>query len=78
MNVVYIKTNSRGYLLPENCALNKLLFVVLIDEHSKPIAHYEFDNNKIKSGIKYLSNDSKIRFNMEPVMTYEIISSKHL
>lgn len=76
MNVVYIKTNNRGYLHPDIVDLNELLNVILIDEHDTPIARNEFDSNKIKLGIKFLSNKSKICFNISPRMTYEIISSR--
>lgn len=76
MDVQYIKTNSRGHIQPDNLALNKSLIIVLIDEHNTPIARYEFKSDMIKSWIKYLSTDSKIHFNINPNMTYEIIAVK--
>lgn len=76
MSVAYIKINRRGCLQPDDLSLNELLNVILIDGRNTPIARYEFDYNKIKSGIKYWSNDSKIYFSINPSMTYEIISTK--
>ena len=73
MKDIYIKSNSNGVIHSNDLIQNETLVIVLIDEHNSPIARYQFDADSIKYGIHYMSNDSRINFNVEPIMSSELV-----
>lgn len=73
MKDIYVKRNSKGVIRPKDLLQNETLVIVLIDEHNSPIARYQFDADSIKYGIHYMSNDSRINFNVEPIMSSELV-----
>lgn len=76
MKEVYVKRKSKGVIHPNNLIQNETLGIVLIDEHYSPIARYQFDADRIKYGICYESNDSRIYFSVEPNMISELVPPK--
>ena len=73
MKDIYVKRNSKGVIQSNDLIQNETLVIVLIDEHYSPIARYQFDADRIKYGIRYESNDSRIDFSVEPNMMSEIV-----
>ena len=73
MKEVYIKRKSKGVIQPNDLLQNETLEIILIDEHYSPIARYQFVADRIKYGIRYESNDSRVYFNVEPKMISEIV-----
>lgn len=73
MKDVYVKPNCKGVIQSNDLIQNETLELVLIDEHNSPIARYQFDANSLKYGIHYLSNDSRIFFNVKPIMSSELV-----
>lgn len=73
MKDIYVKRNSKGVIRSNDLLQNESLEIVLIDEHYSPIARYQFDADRIKYGICYESNGSRIYFNVEPNMITEIV-----
>ena len=74
MKDIYVKRNSKGVIRPKDLLQNETLGIILIDEHNSPIARYQFNTDRIIDEIRYISNDSRIYFNVEPYMSSEIVS----
>lgn len=73
MKEVHIKCNSKGVILTTDLIQNETLGVVLINDHNLPIARYQFDTERIKDGIRYMSNNCRVYFNVEPSMISELV-----
>lgn len=78
MKEVHVKDNSNGVILTNDLIQNETLEVVLIDEHNSPIARYQFDTDRIKDGIRYMSNDCRVYFNVKPHMISELVSKNKI